>query len=88
MKQTTTKTVMIKRPAEFSCWLAPGQARKEADLETLKPFANCLWSKYFIIIITPIANLEMSIWNEKVLLKCLKNTNHKGEVLGRNLHFV
>ena len=30
----------------------------------------------------------MTIWNDKVLLKCLKNTNHKGEVLGRNLYFV
>lgn len=36
MKQTAKKTVMIKRPAEFSCWLAPGQARKEAGSRDFK----------------------------------------------------
>ena len=36
MKQTATKTVMIKRPAEFSCWLALGQARMEAGSKEFK----------------------------------------------------
>ena len=66
-------------------WDKPGRRQ---DLKSLRPIANCLRSKYFIIIITPIANLEMTIWNDKVLLKCLKNKNHNGEVVGRNLYFV
>lgn len=38
MKRTTTKTVVIKRSAELSCWLALGPAKKEAESRVMRIF--------------------------------------------------
>lgn len=77
---------MIKRPAEFSV-IGTWMLRRRQDLETLKFLLQIASDQIFIVIITPIANLEMSIWNNKVL-GMFKTKITMGEVLGRNLHFV